>query len=262
MLPLPCHRSRRGHPDVFLISERRPARVVHGALSSSTLRTETIIQMLTSATAWLTGGGIDAFMAWVIYRDLPTWSHILDDKGAAHIARRVLAGTSDLVDMADTIYMPTWMVGPIVKSMAAATDAADSPHCLAPGYKFAMQHAEHKTAIVHLGSHWVVFDLCESEATLSAYDWMTKAMVLHEHAERFLHFLAVLLEDSKYLAYKVIIHDATSLPSLPHETDSCSCGVFASVFLYHRFKGAKVHFAQGQMLSWRLFMLHNILALR
>ena len=135
MLPLPCHRSRRGHPDVFLISERRPARVVHGALSSSsTLRTETIIQMLTSATAWLTGGGIDAFMAWVIYRDLPTWSHILDDKGAAHIARRVLAGTSDLVDMADTIYMPTWMVGPIVKSFAAATDAANSPHCLAPGY--------------------------------------------------------------------------------------------------------------------------------
>ena len=218
--------------------------------------------MLTSATEWLTGQVIDAFMAWVIYNDLPVGSHVLDDKAAADIARCVLAGTSDLVDMADTIYMPTWLVGPMVKSMRQNTDAAVSAWCCAPGYKLAIQHAEHKTAIVHLGSHWVVFDLCESEATLYVYDWMAKTMVQQQHTQLFLHFFALLLEDSKYLTYNVIIHDATSLPSLPHETDSCSCGVFASIFLYHLFKRAKVHFAQGQMLSWRRFMLHSILALQ
>ena len=132
--------------------------VVHGMLScrhSSCLRTSFITQMLTSATEWLTGQVIDAFMAWVIYNDLPVGSHVLDDKAAADIARCVLAGTAHLVDMADTIYMPTWLVGPMVKSMRQNTDAAVSAWCCAPGYKFAMQHAEHKTAIVHLGSHWV-----------------------------------------------------------------------------------------------------------
>ena len=99
---------------------------------SSCLRTSFITQMLTSASEWLTGQVIDAFMAWVIYKDLPVGSHVLDDMAAADIARCVLAGTSHLVDMADTIYMPTWLVGPLGVlngTVAAGSSRAPSGFC-------------------------------------------------------------------------------------------------------------------------------------
>ena len=198
----------------------------------------------------------------MIYYDLPFWARTLDDAAAARVAFEVQQGVSERSDMADTIYFPTWMVGPMMQSDRAVEAKVDSPHCQDEGYKYALQHAMHKTTIAHVGGHFVAFHLCEPKETLYVWDWMPAAIVSYGQARRFLLFFSLLLCDDKYLTYNVVIYDSSNLPSLPRQTDSSSCGVFASIFLYHLFKEAKVHFIQEDQNLWRRFMLHKILDLQ
>ena len=111
-------------------------------------------------------------------------------------------------------------------------------------------------------SHWVLFHLVTSEATLYAIDMYAKWQFVHEgHAGKFLKFLSTILNEPAYLSYKVKIVTPKTDSTLPAQQDGHSCGVFTAVLAYHIMKRAKIHFGQHNIKAWRAFMLHSVLSL-
>ena len=207
-------------------------------------------------------------MSWVIHKDLPYFGRTLDDRSAAiAYEESVVVGDDDIrrsewtVGRATTIYFPTHLA-PQLQSEKGRVALISGIRCATPYYWEAVDYMEEAFLIYHAAQvHWALFHLTKEDSTLKVIDTHEPPLATKEDGFKFLTFLSCLLNDPKYLKYTIQLISPSTEPSLPHQRDSVSCGVFASVLAYHLMKRAKIHFSQDDIQLWRAFMLQCILSL-